>query len=156
MRDLRASTSTVDDPALLAVQSDTPSECTEIPFSSNSAEFLSITSSFMEGVPSLSEDRYERFVRREVRLEDDNGDCQLVDALLDTGANQNYIAETKLSSLELNTATRKFSLPATIEAANGETTAYLVVRGKWRFPKTVKSYEHLFFGDGRLLRGPGS
>lgn len=127
-----------------------------MPVSFDIAEVETISSSFVAGIQSLSKNWYADVVKRGLRLVDDNGECQLVNALLDTGANQNYIAETKLSSLELNTATRKFSLPATIEAANGETTAYLVVRGKWRFPKTVKSYEHLFFGDGRLLRGPGS
>jgi hypothetical protein len=131
-------------PSAPVVQSETPREYTETPVSLDIAEVETITSSFKVGVPSLSEDRYAHFVKKEVRLVDDNGECQLVNALLDTGANQNYIAETKLSSLKLKNATRKFSSPAAIEAANSETTAYLVVRGKWRLPKTARFYEHLF------------
>jgi hypothetical protein len=144
MRDLNASTSTVEDPGLLTVQSDTQSECTEIPFSSDTAEVLIITPSFMADVQSLSEDRYADVVKREVRLMDDNGECQLIDALLDTGANRNYIAEAKLSSLKLGIATRKLDRPAKIRAADGEITVTLVVKGRWRFPKKAKLYTHLF------------
>jgi hypothetical protein len=145
IRDIHTSASVVEPSDLPLGQTDTPSECTDIPASSEAAVALAITASFAADVENLSDDRYADTVNRQVHLTDDDGECQMVSALLDTGANRNSIAEAKVSSLRLEAATRRLSPPVRIRAADGWITVPLVVKGKWRFPQKTKFYTHWFY-----------
>jgi len=128
-----------------SIQSESSEEHIATPSSSGSAEVLSITTSFAADVDGLSKDRHADKVKKEVHLTDDHDECQMLSALLDTGANCNCISEAKFASLRLGTATRRLSPPTKIRAADGEITVTLVVKGRWRFPRKARVYTHLFY-----------
>jgi hypothetical protein len=109
------------------------------------AEVLSITASFAASVAITPEDRHADKVKKSVLLTDDFGENQLLSALLDTGANCNFISEGTLSALSLKDATRKLRPPEEISVAGGSITAIHVVKVKWRFVNETAFYTHMFY-----------
>lgn len=127
------------------VESETSEEHIATPSSLGSAEVLSVTASFAADVESLSEDRHADKVKRLVHLTDDHGECQTLYALLDTGANRNYISEARFARLRLKSLTRKLAQPAKIRAADSEILVPYIVKGKWRFTQKTTFYTHWFY-----------
>jgi hypothetical protein len=84
-------------------------------------------------------------VNKSVHLIDDHGESQLLSALLDTGANCNFISEAKVSMLNLGAATRKLREPAQVSAANGSITVFHMVKVKLQFSNETVSYTRIFY-----------
>ena len=109
------------------------------------ADIRTFTTSFAGDAQSFEGDNWADTVNRPVHLTDDHGEPQLLSALLDTGANRNFISEAKVSVLKLEAATRKLRQPKQISAANGSITVLHMVKVKWRFMDEEASYTHIFY-----------
>jgi hypothetical protein len=130
---------------LTALQHGGPNESVATPSGSENAENRSVTTSFGADVQSLEGDDWADAVNRPVHLIDDHGKSQLLSALLDTGANRNFISESKVSMLRLGAATMKLVQPRQISAANGSITVLHKVKVKWRFVNETVSYTYIFY-----------
>jgi hypothetical protein len=128
-----------------SIQSESSKKHIATPSSSGSAEVQTISTSFVAGVEGLSEDRHADKVKRDVYLTDDHDECQMLSALLDTGATCNCISEAKFASLKVENEARKCPTPVKLRAANGEIMVTLVVKARWRFPKKARLYTNLFY-----------
>jgi hypothetical protein len=128
-----------------ALQFGGPEESVPTSSGSDNADIRSITTSFAADVQSLEDDHWADTVNKPVHLTDDHGESQLLSALLDTGANRNFISESKVSMLRLEAATRKLAQPRQISAANGSITVLHMVKVKWRFVDETVSYTHIFY-----------
>jgi len=146
--DARNRSDTIRDPSsspAITVQSNGPKKDVTVFSGWDNSEIRSITTSFAADVQSLSDGRWANAVNRQVELTDDHGERQSLWALLDTGANCNFISGVKASMLRLQAATRRLAEPIEIRAANGLVQAIYVVKGQWQFRTGTTSYTHLFY-----------
>ena len=131
--------------AMTALRSSGPGSSAFSPSGFKNADIRSVTTSFAADAESFEGDNWADIVNKSVHLTDDHGESQLLSALLDTGANRNFISEAKVSVLKLEAATRKLRQPKQISAANGSITVLHMVKVKWRFMDEEASYTHIFY-----------
>ena len=117
--------------AMTALRSSGPGSSAFPPSGFDYADIRSVTTSFAADAQSFEGDNWADIVNKPVHLTDDHGEPQLLSALLDTGANRNFISEAKVSVLKLEAATRKLRQPKQISAANGSITVLHMVKVKW-------------------------